>query len=78
MEARGYSFAPDDAGIGAELRYQLNNGGCVGTSALFGALLNGDYDEVGYVYVFWLESEHVSITSSRTAYIMPVTLSMDR
>ena len=22
-------------------------------------LLNGDYDEVGYVYVFWLESEHV-------------------
>lgn len=59
LEARGYSFAPDDAGIGAELRYQLNNGGCVGTSALFGALLNGDYDEVGYVYVFWLESEHV-------------------
>lgn len=56
----------------------MNNGGCVGTSALFGALLNGDYDEVGYVYVFWLESEHVSITSSRTAYIMPVTLSMDR
>ena len=59
LEARGYSFAPDDAGTGAELRYQLNNGGCVGTSALFGALLNGDYDEVGYVYVFWLESEHV-------------------
>ena len=26
---------------------------------MFGALLNGDYDEVGYVYVFWLESEHV-------------------
>lgn len=59
LEARGYSFAPDDAGIGAELRYQLNSGACVGTSALFGALLNGDYDEVGYVYVFWLESEHV-------------------
>ena len=59
LEARGYSFAPDNAGTGAELRYQLNNGGCVGTSALFGALLNGDYDEVGYVYVFWLESEHV-------------------
>ena len=59
LEARDYSFAPDDAGIGAALRYQLNNGGCVGTSALFGALLNGDYDEVGYVYVFWLESEHV-------------------
>ena len=39
LEARGYSFAPDDAGIGAALRYQLNNGGCVGTSALFGALL---------------------------------------
>ena len=58
-EARDYSFAPDDAGIGAALRYQLNNGGCVGTSALFGALLNGDYDEVGYVYVFWLENEHV-------------------
>ena len=30
-----------------------------GKNALFGALLNGDYDEVGYVYVFWLESEHV-------------------
>ena len=59
LEARGYSFAPDDAGIGAALRYQLNSGACVGTSALFGALLNGDYDEVGYVYVFWLESEHV-------------------
>ena len=59
LEARGYSFAPDDAGTGAELRYQLNSGACVGTSALFGALLNGDYDEVGYVYVFWLESEHV-------------------
>ena len=59
LEARGYSFAPDDAGIEAALRYQLNNGGCVGTSALFGALLNGDYDEVGYVYVFWLENEHV-------------------
>ena len=59
LEARGYSFAPEYAGTGAELRYQLNNGGCVGTSALFGALLNGDYDEVGYVYVFWLESEHV-------------------
>lgn len=59
LEARGYSFAPDDAGIGAALRYQLNSGACVGTSALFGALLNGDYDEVGYVYVFWLENEHV-------------------
>ena len=59
LEARGYSFAPDDAGTGAALRYQLNSGACVGTSALFGALLNGDYDEVGYVYVFWLESEHV-------------------
>lgn len=59
LEARGYSFAPDDAGIEAALRYQLNSGACVGTSALFGALLNGDYDEVGYVYVFWLESEHV-------------------
>lgn len=59
LEMRGYSFAPDDAGTGAALRYQLNSGACVGTSALFGALLNGDYDEVGYVYVFWLESEHV-------------------
>lgn len=59
LEARGYYFAPDYAGIEAAVRYQLNNGGCVGTSALFAALLDGDYDEVGYVYVFWLEGEHV-------------------
>ena len=56
---RGYQFAPDDAGTEASTRYRLNSGACVGDSALLNALLEGDYDEQGYVYIFYARGEHV-------------------
>ena len=59
MYLRGYHFAPDNQGIDAATRYDLNSGACVGGSALFAALLNGDYDEHGYLYAFYARSEHV-------------------
>lgn len=59
MYLRGYHFEPDNAGIDAATRYQLNSGACVGGSALFNALLEGDYDAQGYVYIFYARSEHV-------------------
>lgn len=56
---RGYHFAPDDAGTEAFTRFNLNNGACVGDSALLNALLENDYDEQGYVYIFYARGEHV-------------------
>ncbi|MBP3508495.1 S-layer homology domain-containing protein [Oscillibacter sp.] len=56
---RGYHFEPDNAGVEASTRYRLNSGACVGGSALLNALLEGDYDEQGYVYIFYARGEHV-------------------
>lgn len=56
---RGYHFESEEAGIEAQLRYELNSGACVGGSALFNALLEGDYDAQGYVYIFYAKGEHV-------------------
>lgn len=56
---RGYHFKPDDGGTKASIRYGLNSGACVGSSALFNAILEGDYDAQGYVYIFYSRTEHV-------------------
>ena len=56
---RGYKFQPENQGSAAKLRYDLNSGACVGGSALLNALLEGDYDEQGYVYIFYARGEHV-------------------
>lgn len=56
---RGYRFEPDNHGIAAKIRYDRNAGACVGNSALFNALLDGDYEQMGYVYIFYARTEHV-------------------
>ena len=56
---RGYRFEPDNHGITAEIRFDRNAGACVGNSALFNALLDGDYEQMGYVYIFYARTEHV-------------------
>ena len=59
MYQRGYRFEPDNHGITAEIRYERNAGACVGNSGLFNALLAGDYEDQGYVYIFYAKTEHV-------------------
>ena len=59
MYQRGYRFEPDNHGISAKIRYERNAGACVGNSALFNTLLAGDYEDHGYVYIFYAKAEHV-------------------
>ena len=56
---RGYRFQSESLGTDAEYRYYANSGACVGGSGLLNALLEGDYDGQGYVYIFYARTEHV-------------------
>ena len=56
---RDYRFMPETLGTDPEYRYYSNGGACVGGSGLLNTLLKDDYDEQGYVYIFYARGEHV-------------------
>ena len=59
LKFRGYRFEHMDSAIDAATRFAMNCGDGVGNSMLFNALLKGDYEEQGYLYIYYGRGDNI-------------------